>query len=94
MHIPVKTPKQLRHEKGLFTVVEVARKIGVSREVIDYHAKHGRCVAPTVQINELPRRYYTTQDATELAEYFAGEMMDLKAGRILCLATTREIHNK
>ncbi|WDI43707.1 MerR family transcriptional regulator [Bremerella sp. P1] len=72
MHITVKTPKELRHESGLFTVVEVARKLGVNREVIDYHVKHDRCVAPTVQINELPRRYYTTDDVLSLAKYFAG----------------------
>jgi len=72
MNISVKTAKQVRHEKGLFTVVEAARTIGVSREVIDYHVKHGRCVAPTVQINGLPRRYYTADDVVSLAMYFAG----------------------
>ena len=72
MQINIKTPKQLRHEKGLFTVVEVARQIGVSREVIDYHVRHGRCVAPTVRINNLPRRYFSAQDVIELAKYFAG----------------------
>lgn len=71
MQINHYTPKQLRLAQGLYSIAEVARSIDVSRDVLDYHVKHGRCPKPNVQVNDRPRKYFTEHDVTAIAEYFS-----------------------